>query len=154
MHALHVVLTPHQVTECPDNDIQVYLINGNTCTLVYLNRSEFFQQRVPTVNPLFSIEETRFIQSVCRLLRYYGETELTRVVDLILQLPLSDEDLIASLLCWNRLDAKFAPLKTPYDLNKTTYRLAHHLKNKQDKFYNKYGDPDMVPPPYVPHSLS
>ena len=108
---------------------------------------------MPTVNPLFSIEETRFVRSACGLLPYYSETELTWIVDLILQLPLPDEDLIASLLCWNGLDAKFTPSKTPYDSNKTTYRLAHHLKNKQDEFYHKYGDTDMVPPPYVPRSL-
>ena len=108
---------------------------------------------MPTANPLFSIEETGFVRSACGLLRYYGETELARVVDLILQLPLPDEDLIASLLCWNGLDAEFAPLKTPYDSHKTTYHLARHLKNKQDGFYHKYGDADMVPLPYVPRSL-
>ena len=37
MHALHVVLTPHQAAECLDDDIQVYFIDGNTCTSVYLN---------------------------------------------------------------------------------------------------------------------
>ena len=153
MHVLHLVLTPHWATKCLDDDIQVYFIDGNTCTSVYLNRGEFFQQHAPTVNPLFSIEETRFIWLVCRLLSYYGETKLTRVVDLILQLPLPDEDLIASLLCRNGLDTEFTPLKTPYDSNKTTYHLAHHLKNKQDEFYYKYSDTDMVPPPYIPRSL-
>ena len=37
MHALHAVLTPHQAAGCLDNDIQVYCIDGNTCTSVYLN---------------------------------------------------------------------------------------------------------------------
>ena len=50
---------------------------------------------------------------------------LTQVVDLILQLPLPDEDLIASLLYWNGLNTKFTPSKTPYDLNKRTYHRFH-----------------------------
>ena len=86
------------------------------CTLTEVNSSNSAR---PTVNPLLSIEEAGFIQSACGLLCYYSETELARVVDLILQLPLPDEDLIASLLCWNGLDTEFTPSKTPYGSNKT-----------------------------------
>jgi hypothetical protein len=154
IHAIHALLTPHQAAECLEEDIQVLFVDGNTCAEVHLNRGHFFQQRAPSANPLFSIEETGFMRTACGYLRYYGETELARVIDLILQLPLPDEDLVASLLAWHQLDAEFAPSRTKYDDDNTsTYRLARHLKTKQDAFYHKYGSAEILPPPCVPRSL-
>ena len=132
-----------------DPDLQVYFIDGSTCTLVFLNCGKFFQLHAPSTNPLFSIEETGFMHSACGLLCYYGESDLTHTIDLMLQIPLPDEDLITSLLCWDGLDAEFAPSKTRYNSNKSTYCLAPHLKIRQDAFSWKYGNAGMVPPPYL-----
>ncbi|KAF8549718.1 hypothetical protein OG21DRAFT_1525616 [Imleria badia] len=136
-----------------DPDIHVYFIDGNNCASVYLNRGQFFQQCAPSANPLYSPEETGFMQSACGLLWLYGETKLARVADLILQLPLPNEALVASLLSWDALDKKFKYSKTKFNSHKTMFRLVWHLKTKQDEFYHKYGDADIIPPPYVPRTL-
>ena len=98
LHTIHAVLTPQQAAECQEDEVYILLLDGTTCTPAYIHRGEFLQQRAPTANPLFTLEEAGFLRSACGLLRFYGKTELAEVVDLILQTPLPDEDVVTQLL--------------------------------------------------------
>jgi len=98
LHAVLAALTPQQATGCLRNDIFIILLDGTTSAPSYVHRGEFYQQRAPAANPLFTLEQVGFMQSACGIFRFYGDTDLADLIDQTLQLALPEKDYISQLL--------------------------------------------------------
>ena len=131
----------------------ILLLDGTTCAPAYVHRGKFLQQRAPTANPLFTLKEAGFLCSACGLLRFYGETELAEVVDLILQTPLPDEDVVTQLLHEFHLEDPTSFAGSCTGTRGGIIMNANKLHIKQQEFYQRYGDADTVALPHVPPVL-
>ena len=107
-------------------------------------------------NPLLTVAETGFLRSASGILHFYGQVGVGNLIDNILQTTLPDEDLIATLLTYGHLDDR-SGMTLRNNLIKGNggiyFETAHHLRNKQDCYYDTFGSKLLLPPPVVPSAL-
>jgi hypothetical protein len=154
LHAVHAVLTPQQATEAMHNDMLVIVHNGTTCVHLYVHWGQYHQQHAPTANSLFTLQEARFKQTASGLLHFFGESDLTNLLDQVLHLPLPNEDLITHHLLNNYLEDPNTFVGCCVNCGRgEIFRDHHQLKKKQSNFYRKCGDKETVLPPHISQTL-
>ena len=76
LHAVLVILTLPQAANCLQEAITVLFLDGTSFAPTLVHRGEFFQQRAPCANPLFTLEEVGFLQSASGTLPFFSEIKL------------------------------------------------------------------------------
>jgi len=153
LHAVLAILTLPQAADCLQEAVTVLFLNGTTFAPASVHWGEFFQQRAPCANPLFTLKEVGFLRSASGTLHFFGEIELADLIDQLLQVPLPDKDLVTQLLHNFHLDdpESVAGCRTAEPCS--LYVDMHRLRSKQEDYYWRYGDADTVTPPNVPKGL-
>jgi len=153
LHAVLVALTPQQAAGCLRNDMFIILLDGTTSAPSCVHRGEFYQQRAPAANPLFTLKEAGFMRLACGIFRFYGDTDFADLINQTLQLALPEEDYISQLLYNCHLEDLDSFIGHCTSRKHVLYDSARRLQIKQDQFYWQHGDADTVPPPHVPTGL-
>jgi hypothetical protein len=135
-------------------DNMLVIVHDSTTGMhIYIHRGQYYQQYAPTANPLFTLQEAGFMWTASGLLHFFSESDLTTLLDQVLQLPLLDKDLI-TYLHNNYLEDPNSFIGYHINCGRgEIFRDHHQLKKKQGIFFWKYGDTEAVPPLHVSKTL-
>ncbi|KAN0078445.1 hypothetical protein V8E55_010502 [Tylopilus felleus] len=154
LHSIHAMLTPQQAAECLHQDISILVADGNLCAPIILHRGEFFQHICPSANPFFTLDEVGFICTALGILRFYGVTDIVRILDMILVMPYPNEDLVTTLLLNHHLKYLGGTSLVPTSSLDSLFQTARNLREQQHCFYSStWIDSDLTLPPSIPPSL-
>ncbi|KAN0094783.1 hypothetical protein V8E55_003070, partial [Tylopilus felleus] len=132
----------------------ILVADGNLCAPIILHRGEFFQHITPSTNPFFMIEEAGYIRMAMGILRFYGITDIPRIINEILIMLFPDEDLISTLLLEYHLEDLTNTSLVPTSSLESRLQTVCQLREKQHRFFTgTWIDSDLMPPPSIPPSL-
>lgn len=139
LQSILAILTLLQAYDCWQETATVLFINGTIITPALVHWGEFFQQCTPSANSLFTFKEIDFLWSASEMLYFMNEIKISNLIDLILQIPLPDEDLFIELLHDFHLDDPNSLAGHCTTKLQSLYYDTCHLHAKQEDYYWQHG---------------